>query len=330
MVFSALRFMIIGCSFISLLVSQAGAASVSLKIGFLTISAGSGATWVTKEAGFFAKNGLDAEVLYVPSTTLTQAMLAGELPLGIAGPTSLIEANARGADFVLVGSYTRYSPVSYLVSRKDIANVEQLRGKRFGVSRFGSASHRILEIALQRLKIDPRKEVSVLQIGNSAFRTAALRAGNIDATVLSVEEAFQAKKLDLNILYDLRKLNIEFLSNDLATTRKFVRENEDTVRRFVKSIIEGIHYFKNNRERCIDIMARYMRTQDREIIGVGYDWHAIEYLRKPYVPSAGLNAVWEHLAATNPKVKEIKLEQLVDTRFVRELDDSGFIDNLYR
>lgn len=326
-----LKLAIVSGSLIFLFAHQALAASAaSLKIGFLTISAGSGATWVTKEAGFFAKNGLDVEVLYVPSTTLTQAMLAGEISLGIAGPTSLIEANARGADFVLLGSYTKYSPVSSLVTRKDITRVEQLKGKRFGVSRFGAASHRILEIALQKLKIDPRKDVSMLQIGNSAFRTAALKAGNIDATVLSVEEAYQAQKMDLNMLYDLRKLNIEFLSNDLATTRRFVRENEDTARRFVKSIVEGIHYFKNNRERSIDIMAKYMRTQDREIIGVGYDWHAVEYLRKPYVPAVGLNTVWEHLAATNSKVKEIKPEQLVDSRFVRELDESGFIDKLYK
>jgi NitT/TauT family transport system substrate-binding protein len=328
--FSLMRLVAISGTFFLLVSGAAGAASVSIRIGFLTISAGSGAAWIAKEAGFFAKNGLDAEVLYLPSTTLTQGMLAGEVPLGLAGPTSLIEANARGADFVLLGSLTKYSPISSLVTRKDITRIEQLKGKRFGVSRFGSASHRILEIALQRVKIDPRKEVSVLQIGNSAFRTVALRAGNIDATVLSVEEAYLAQKMDLNILYDLRKLNIEFLSNDFATTRKFVRESEDVARRFVKSMVEGIHFFKNNREKSIDIMTKYMRTQDREIIGVGYDWQAAEYLKKPYVPAAGLNAVWEHLAATNHKVKEMKPEQVVDSRFVRELDQSGFIDNLYR
>ena len=326
--FSALRFVIVVSILVFFFANHA--AGASFKVGFLTISAGSGATWVTKEAGFFAKNGVDAEVLYVPSTTLTQAMLAGEISLGLAGPTSLIEANARGADFVLLGSYTRFSPVSSLVTRKDINKVEQLKGKKFGVSRFGAASHRILEIALQKLKIDPRRDISVLQVGNSALRMAALQANNIDATVLSVEEAYHAKKIGLNILYDLRKLNVEFLSNDFATTRKFVRENEDIARRFVKSIIEGIHFFKNNKQRSIDIMAKYMRTQNREIVEVGYDWHAVEYLKKPYVPMTGLNAVWEHLAATDAKVKELKPEQLVDMRFVKELDESGFIDNLYR
>lgn len=328
--FSALRFLLVGITLGFFFANHACAASASFKVGFLTISAGSGATWVTKEAGFFAKNGIDAEVLYVPSTTLTQAMLAGEISLGLAGPTSLIEANARGADFVLLGSYTGVSPVSFLVTRKDINKVEQLKGKKFGVSRFGAASHRILEIALQKLKIDPRREISVLQVGNSAFRMAALQASNIDATVLSVEEAYHAKKMGLNILYDLRKLNVEFLSNDFATTRKFVRENEDIARRFVKSLIEGVHFFKNNKQRSIDIMAKYMRTQNREIVEVGYDWHAVEYLKRPYVPMAGLNAVWEHLAASDSKVKEIKPEQLVDSRFVRELDESGFIDNLYK
>lgn len=313
--------------FVSAAVERAAART---EIGYVTVSSGMGAAWVAQDAGFFAKNGLEARVIYIPSTTLTQAMLAGQVPLGVIGASSLVEANVRGADFAVLGSFTRFSPVNSLVTRKDITNVEQLRGKKVGVSRIGAASHRILEMALQKLGLDPRKDVAVLQVGNSPLRVAALKAGNIDGTVLSVEEAFHAQKSGLNVLYDLRKLGVEYLSSDFVTTRKFIRENESAVRNFVKAIVEGIHYFKSRKEESIRIMSRHMRTTDTEIIEVGYTWHAEEYQAKPYVSPRGLQSVLDHLSTVNPKVKEMRPEQIVEARFVRELDQSGFIDGLYK
>ena len=147
---------------------------------------------------------------------------------------------------------------------------------------------------------------------------------------MSVELAFAAKKLGLRVLVDIRKLGIEYLTNDMVTTRSFIEKNEDTVRKFVRAIVEGLHYYSTHKEKSMEIMARYMRTKDRKVIEVGYDWMAKEYQRKPYVSIRGIKAVLESIADRNPKAKEAKPEQFYNSKFVKELDESGFIDNLYR
>lgn len=319
---------VVSCIFLHL--GQAMGAPIKLTVGYLSLGPTSGPAWIAKEAGFFDKNGLDVELIYVPPAVLTQAMLARSIPLGLMGATTLIEANLRGADFVLLGSIMHTSSVSFLVTRKEITKVEQLKGKRMGISRYGAASHRILEMALQKLGLDPQKDVSFLQIGSSPLRTAALKAGNIDGTILAVEESYAASKLGLNVLFDIRKVGIEYLTNDMATTRRFVKENEDIVRRFVKSNVEGIHFFKTHKEKTIEILIKYMRTKDREVIEASYDWHAQAFPRKPYVSMPGWNAVIQHISTMLPKAAEVKSEQMIDERFVAELDKSGFIDILYK
>ena len=142
-------------------------------------------------------------------------------------------------------------------------------------------------MALRELKLDANKDVTLLQIGGTPLRTAALQAGNIDATVLTVEEKFSADKFGINVLFDLRQLGLEFLTNDVVTTREFLKRDGGTVRRFIKGLVEGIHYYKTRKKESVDIMARYMRSTDRKVIEVGYDFNAEEYGRKPYVGHRG-------------------------------------------
>jgi NitT/TauT family transport system substrate-binding protein len=315
---------------ILLISASGGKAEARVAIGYTSIATGFAATWVTTDAGFFAKNGLDADVPYVPSTTLTAAMLAGRINLGMIGGSSLIEANTRGADFVLLGSFYKSATLTFFITRKEITRPEQLRGKKLGVSRFGAASHRLLEMAVQKMGLDPQKDVTWIQIGNSPLRFEAIRTGNIDGSIFAPSEAFLAKRVGLNVLVDLRDLGVEYLTNDMVTTRKFVKENEDTVRRFVRAVVQGIHYFKTRPEETIRIMAKYLKINDRDYLQFTYDWNAEVYQRKPYVSVGGFNAVVDHLAAANPKVRELKADQFIESKFVRELDESGFIDRLYK
>ena len=310
-------------------VSETSGAPIKLTVGYLTVSASFSPLFVTKEAGMFKKNGLDVELVFIPPRVLTQAMLAEEVSIGIAGPLA-IEASLRGADFVILGSLGKTPGLGYLVTRNEITKVEELRGKRFGVSRLGAAPHRILELTLQKLNIDPKKDVTILQIGGSAVRLAAVKKGSIDGTLVSVELAFAAKKLGLNVLVDLRKIGIKYLTGTIVTSKRFIEKNEDTVRRFIKAMVEGIHYFKTHKEKSMAIMARYMRVQDSEVIEYGYDWAAEDTKRKPYVRIAGVEGVLKSIASRNPKAKQAKPEQFIDSRFVTELDRSGFIDNLYK
>jgi NitT/TauT family transport system substrate-binding protein len=301
----------------------------SLKVGYLSIAAGHSVLWVTKEAGIFKKNGLGVEAVYAPSSALTQAMLSGGIPLGITGPVSPLEANLKGADFVILGTLRKTPTLIYLVSHKKITNVQQLRGKKLGVGRFGSATDKVLIMTLKKLGIEPH-EVSLLQLGNSALRMLALQQEGIDATILAVEDGLTAKRLGLNVLLDIRELNIEYPTNEIVSTRRFVAQDEDSIRKFMKSMVEGVHFYKTQKAKSMEIMKKYMKIVEPDVIEIGYDFTARETQRKPYASMAGIKVVIDDLATTNPTAAKIKSEQFVDSRFVSELDRSGFIDALYR
>jgi NitT/TauT family transport system substrate-binding protein len=309
--------------------SKGAEPTTSLKVGYLSIAAGHSVLWVTKEAGLFEKNGLNVETIYAPSSALSQAMLARSIPLGISGPVSPLEANLKGADFVVLGTLRKTPTLVYLVSHKKIASVQQLRGKKLGVGRFGSATDKVLVMTLKKVGIEPH-EVSLLQLGNSALRMLALQQQGIDATILTVEDGLAAKRLGLNVLLDIRQLGIEYPTNEIITTRRFVEQNDRTVRAFMKSIVEGIYFYKTQKTKSMAIMKKYIRIGEPDAIEAGYDFTAKETQRKPYVSLSGMKVPIDDLATTNPAAMKLKPEQFVDSRFVTELDQSGFIDSLYR
>lgn len=308
---------------------QTAESPTNLKVGYLSIAAGHSVLWVTKEAGLFEKNGLSVETIYAPSSALTQAMLARSIPLGITGPVSPLEANLKGADFVILGTLRKTPTLVYLVSHKKITSVQQLRGKKLGVGRFGSATDKVLLMTLKKVGIEPH-EVTLLQLGNSALRMIALQQQGIDATILTVEDGLAAKRLGLNVLLDIRQLGIEYPTNEIITTRKFVEQNERTVRGFMTSMVEGIHFYKTQKAKSMEIMRKYIKVGEPEVIEVGYDFTAKETQRKPYVSLTGMRVAIDDLATTNSAAGKMRPEQFVDSRFVTELDRSGYIDSLYR
>lgn len=318
---------------VSLLIAPSAASSqvsANLKIGYLSNSISFAPLWIAREAGYFKKNGVAAELIYVQPAILTQAMLAGELPMAISGGSTMIEANLRGADFVILGSWLKNPGLNYLITRSEIVRAEQLKGKKLGISRLGAAPHRILQLALTKLGIDPNKDVSFLQIGNPSVVLAAIQAGRVDAGLGDVENATAAKKLGLHVLAEVRGLGIEYLTNDIVSRRGFIERNDELARGVMKSIVEAIHYFLTNPKPSMEILAKYTGSEPAAL-KFGYDYFAKGgFQAKPYVSIRGINAVLEHIAATNPKAREAKPEQFYDSRFVKDLDQSGYIDSLYR
>jgi ABC-type nitrate/sulfonate/bicarbonate transport system substrate-binding protein len=286
--------------------------------------------FVTKEAGIFEKHGLEVEPVYIPPTLLTVAMLAGDAPIGFSGAGTPIEASLRGADFVSIGSLVTTGGPVFLIARKEITNTDQLRKRKLGISRFGATPDIVLRSALRLLGIDAKTDVTVLQIGNTATRVAALKAGTIDATIVNVEQAFVAKQQGLNVLADVRKLGVEYPLANIVTTRRFTSENEDTVRRFMRGVVQGIHFYKTNQDRSLKVMHKYMRVEDRQILELGYEDIREALLIKPYPSVKGIEAVLEEISTRNPAAKKAKPTQFYDARFIKELDESGFVAKLYR
>ena len=327
---SLLKVLIIAVIFFFSSVNQSTGAGIKVKVGYLTLGSGYANIWVTKDAGIFEKYGLDVQLVYIPPRLIAVAMLADEIQLGMGGGGTMIEANLKGTDFVLLGSIQKTSAIAFLVTRKEITKPSQLKGKKLGVSRRGAAAHRILELVLPKVGIDPKKDVVMLEIGNTAVRLVALTQGSIDGTILTATSTYVARGLGHNVLLDVRKMGVEYLASDITTTRSFINKNEEAVRRYVKSVVAGIHYYLTHKEESMKIMSKYMRENDPKILEVAYNFNVEAYERKPYITLPGLKQVLKDIAARNPKAKQAKPEQFYESKYIRELDESGFIDNLYK
>ena len=312
-------------------VSLTHAAEVPLRVrvGYSVITAGPSLLWVTRDSGIFQKNGLDVELLYISTTLLSQSMVSGGVDVGGGTGIAAITSNVEGSDLVIIASASTTGSLVYLVSSREITRPEQLEGRRVGVTRLGSTAHFVLRLALRELGISEKK-VNILQMESSANMLVALQKGNIDAFTTTEEYRFAAQRLGFNVLVDLRKLGIKTLGSDLFARRVFIQKNEEVVRRFVRAMVEGIHYYKTHKNRSMEVMAKYMRAKDLEMVEVGYDFYAQVYSAKPYPNIEGIKLALQDIAQRNPKAREARPEQFFEARFVKELDESGFIDSLYR
>jgi len=302
-----------------------------LRAAYSTIAMGQSLVWVTKEAGTFRDNGLDVDLLFiVSSTTATQALIAGDVPIVIMSGATAVNANLSGQDLVIVGSTKSEPAQSFLVTAKEITEPSQLRGKKLGVSRIGASSDFLLRYILKRIGLVPDKDVTIVQVGSSPVRMAALARGAIDGTALTFEEMLVAKKVGLNILMDASKLGIEALNSDMVTTRRFIRDSREVVKRFVKGMVDGVHFYRNNKKFAMEVISRYTKSEDTEKIEQGYTHETKVYLLKPYPSIRGVQLALEQIGERNPLAKTASPEQFIDTSFVKELDERGYIDRLYR
>jgi NitT/TauT family transport system substrate-binding protein len=286
--------------------------------------------FLAKETGIFAKNGLDVQVIRTTSSIAVMGLLSGEMAiLQVAAPT-VISANLRGSDAVYVAAGV-VTLDYWLMSGKNIKNGAQLKNGIIGSSDLSGASFIASRFAARKVGLDPDKEIAIIRSGGTPERLVALRTGRIQATLLSPPTSFIAQKEGFNLLTDVT--NLPFQHNGVVTTRKFIRENPDTVRRYVKSQVEAVHVMKTNREVGLKVLTKFLgRQKDRDLIEKSYDVSVGEdvYPRKQYPTLAGINTVLEAMAKDNPKAKEAKPEDFVDLRFIRELDETGYIDSLYK
>jgi NitT/TauT family transport system substrate-binding protein len=317
-----------------LLLAAAPAAAQSqplrLRSAYSTIGIGHSLVWVAKESGAFKENGLDLQLLFIGSSTmLTQALLAGDVPIAVMAGGAAISATLSGTDLVMLASAKKDPSQAYLVVSKNITSAAQLRGKKLGVSRLGSASDFLLKYILKKLGLTPA-DVTIVQVGNSPMRMAALANGAIDGAALSYEEMIVGKRMGLSILLDVSALGIEGLTSDVVTTRRYARESRDVALRYIKSLARGLSFYLKNKKFTMDVIAKYTRSNDTEKIEAGYEHYTKILLKKPYPAMGGVALALEELAERSPAARAARPEQFVDNSLVKELDDSGYFDALYK
>lgn len=297
-----------------------------IKIGYPAISYNQIHIWTAKEAGLFKKYGLDAELIFFRGGQMaTQALVAGDPPIVNIG--TVVQASLQGHDVVLIAASENTYAYS-VITVPGISKMEQLRGKRLGVSGFGSASHNAALILLNRFKFEPNKDVTIVVAGPTTDRLAAMAAGSIDATLLTATEVVTAKKRGYSEIYDMLDMGAEIQGNGFATSRAFIKSQRETVKAALKGYVEAVHYIHHNKEATKRITAKYLRNSDPEVLEAAYKGFVKMVPKKPYPTLKGIQFMLDQFAPKMPQAKDAKPEQFVDLSLLQELEKEGFFTDL--
>lgn len=313
-----------------LLFSERGWPAERIHLAHSALSASQAILFVTRDAGIFHKYDLDPQIVYiVGGPTNTAALLAGSVDFNIfAGPAS-ISANLGGGETVILMSFVNTLEHS-VFAHPSIKKPADLRGKRIGVARPGASDHYAATVAVKKWGLEPDKDVALISIGGPPDRYLALQAGRVDAILIQPPLTLRAQKAGFNRLAALVDLGLDYVGTSFGTTRSVIDKKEESVRRVVRAFVEGIHFYKTNKAASLKTIAKLMKTDDAEALEEAYDAYAIKFMaRVPYPTLKGVEAILEDLAKTNPKARGADPKRFVDSRFLKELEESGFVGKLY-
>jgi len=270
---------------------------------------------IAKDAGILKQNQMDAEVIYIAGGTLSmQALIGKSLDFLCTGGTPFILAYLEGVQAKILGGVHNRLPYAF-VANGSTATPAQVKGKKIGISRFGSTDDYALKLALAQFGIHP-KEVIILQTGGPGTRLSALRAGTIDATVLTSGLAQIAMKSGNNLLVDFGDKNIEYQQVALISREDLLKSRPDLVRRFMKAYLEAVRYYKNQREITIKKTMALLKTADREVAEFDYNLRARALPDDGKPTIKGLQVALDDIAKDNPKAKSLAVSQFVDLNYL--------------
>jgi NitT/TauT family transport system substrate-binding protein len=305
------------------LFSSAAWTQMKARVAWTSFASNMSGTWVAQEEGLFRKNGLEVELVHIPSTSRAiQVMLAGELNYSYMDGRNSVTAALKGADVVILAGVANRLVFSFM-ARPEIKSFSQLRGKKIGITRIGSSTHSVTLWVANKFGLKP-EEYQLLQLVDVPNIFTAIAAGQIDAGALSPPTNFRARKAGLSELIDLSKDGPEYVSVAIGSTRSFIKANEEMTRRFVRGYSEGVLFLKANKAAGIRAIQKYARIKDPEILEATYG-EARAYIETvPHVTRKGMETIIGELISTEPKAKTSKPEDFLDTRFVGQLEKEGF------
>jgi NitT/TauT family transport system substrate-binding protein len=306
-----------------------GYAQEKIRVGLGSISLQSGLVHIAKDRGLFAKYGLTTESIYIPGGSINvQVLVSGGLDLSQLSGAPGVAANLEGADLVYVLGLL--DKLNYqLVTRPEVKTVEQLKGKKFAVSRFGSSADFGMRALLKRLNVDPIKEATILQVGDEPTRIAAMTSGNVDGTVVNAPFGSEAERLKFNVIADSVKMNIPFFNTGLLGSKRYLEKQEAKLMNFLRAYLEAIKVLKTEKEYSVKALAQFTRVQNLKAIQEGYDYFVNQLSNIPYPSADAMQAVVAQIAETNPKARGVDAKAYVSDRYLRRLEEEGFVKKLW-
>src|ERR1043166_682968 len=301
-----------------------------LVIGYPAPVASLGIIDVMREGGLFKKNGLDVDLVYIQgSPILTAAMVSGQVPLAFLGGAAIVASAIGGADTVYLacGINTLYWRV---FSTPDVKTVTDLKGKKIGVSTIGSQEDSVIRFLLKDRGLLPDRDFAVVAIGGAPTRLAALSKGVIQASTFIPPQDIAAEKLGLHELIDMSKLGLYNPGSCFASTKTYVKSHRDTVMRVMKTFVEGLRYYKENREFVLKVTADFAQNRDPDVLRQTYEVVTRCEDRVPYVNMKGIEFMLKTLELRDPRARNFDPNNVVDSSFIPQLEKTGFIDTVWR
>jgi ABC-type nitrate/sulfonate/bicarbonate transport system substrate-binding protein len=307
-----------------------------LRVGLSSVSATSGSIWVAEEKGLFKKHGIDAEVIIIGggASRVVSSLIAGEIQFSVGGGDSVIRSSLRGADTVVMASPLK-TGLQRLMVRPDIKTPAELKGKKVAITRFGSASHWVLQLFLKKWGMRIEDDIQTVQLGSSPAMFASLEKGAVDGAVFTIPTFFVAEDRGYRVLADPVDLDIYYLQNSVDSTKTLLRQKHDPAIRFVKGICEGVAYFKKNKKESLAVLQKKLRIQsaqekDIKYLEASYNLLATKFYNQvPYANPKAVETTLEFVATEEPKAKGADPKSFVDESLVKEVEASGFIKALY-
>lgn len=287
-----------------------------VKIAYSAISAGIGGLWLTHEQGIFKKHGLDSSLIYFRSGTVAaQALLAGEIQFGHLAPGPIMAAWAQGADFVWIGT-TTHKMVFTLIAEPSITRGEALKGKKVGITRIGSAADLAARAALEHLGLTT-KDVALISMGGIPEILTGLRAGAVQAGILSPPFSTSALEAGYRRLVFIPDLGKEFTFSGIAVKRDYLNANPGVAEAFMAALTEGAKIYKEDSKAALRVLKKYVQVEKESLLQAGYREYDTALTSPPYPSLKGLEAVRESMVETAPMLKNSDLRKFVDDRFVK-------------
>ena len=308
-------------------------AADKIRVGFSAISLSNAPVWIAEEKGFFKRYDVETEAIVVGggATRSVSAVIAGDLQFGSSGGGAVVSAVFSGSDIVMVAAGNNKG-IQRLMVKPEVTAPAALKGKRIGITTLGSSGHLALLLMLRKWGMAP-EDVQIIQVGASPVMLISLQKGGIDAAVLQDPTFFMAEDAGFKTLGDPVALDIQYLQNVLVASRAYLKSHRDVAGRFMKGFVEGVAYFKRNKEDSLRILMKKMRIEKgkENYLERSYNLYASQYLEAVPSPSlAGTKTVLEFMVKDFPKAKTADPNSFIDNSLIKPLEDSGFIKALYQ
>jgi ABC-type nitrate/sulfonate/bicarbonate transport system substrate-binding protein len=310
---------------------EPASAQTKLTIGYAAVSPRTTPLYLAQEQGIFTKYGLDPKIVLVrAAATLVATLVSGEMDVGYTGGTSVLGAAGQGSYLKILSSISNTLTHS-LVAHPNLKRAEELRGKRFGIQNPGGTTWINTILALEFVGLDYKRDnINLLPIGDSVLVGQALEAGRVDAAVLDGALVRRLRSKGFAIVAELQPAKIPLLSQAIVVAPEFLQKRADIAEKLLMTLVESLAYSMApaNKAVVIKTMMRRFQINDPAVAEEGYQDYLSGVERRPIPMVDGMRNIRRLLATLNPKIASVKVEELIDSRLIRKLEENGFIDKI--